>query len=378
MAPRPISIVGAGIGGLTLGRSLLKQGIPTVLYERAPSTPRHGYSITLHASAYRSLLDVLDMDERTFRGQVAVDRASGGVGDINHGSIVDPRHISTTSFRAHRGRFERLLREGLDIRWEHAVEAVRETSSGLVLWLQDGRRFDSGCVIAADGPHSPIWKSLSSATSLRVLPFVAFSGKRLVPRAVFDSIYASSLESSNLVELNRAGVVFQVQVSEHQEEHASISWVYSRSAKGPTDVLHKPDRPMSGATDMPKEFFHEIAALRDLPQPFKEMFEIEKLKTDRILHWLMRVGLVSMQELQRLAKKEVFFMGDAVHVEPIIGGQGANVAVTDGLELAECIAKSGTKGLSEWYKAQYPDWEMGVSRSERVIREKHGEHGAGL
>jgi 2-polyprenyl-6-methoxyphenol hydroxylase-like FAD-dependent oxidoreductase len=113
MAQQPITIIGAGIGGLTLARCLLKRGIPTILYERMPSSPRHSYAITLHASSYQPLLKVLGMDEWTFKRHVAVDRLMGGSGAINTKALAHHHNLGPSSFRVHRETLERLLREGL-------------------------------------------------------------------------------------------------------------------------------------------------------------------------------------------------------------------------------------------------------------------------
>jgi 2-polyprenyl-6-methoxyphenol hydroxylase-like FAD-dependent oxidoreductase len=80
MAKQTISIIGAGLGGLTLGRCLQKRGIAAILYERLDSPPRYSYGITLHASAYTPLLKALDVDEMDFKSRVAVDASSGGRG----------------------------------------------------------------------------------------------------------------------------------------------------------------------------------------------------------------------------------------------------------------------------------------------------------
>lgn len=69
----PITIVGAGLSGLTLGLCLKHKGIAAVLYDRAASSPRYKYGIVLHSTTYKPLLSILRMDEKTFREKVAVN-----------------------------------------------------------------------------------------------------------------------------------------------------------------------------------------------------------------------------------------------------------------------------------------------------------------
>ncbi|KAI6083491.1 hypothetical protein F4821DRAFT_191928 [Hypoxylon rubiginosum] len=376
MTQQPVRIIGAGIGGLTLGRCLLKHGVPAVLYERMPSTPRHGYGVTLHASSYTPLLEILGLDEWTFKRRVAVDGSLGGNGHIEPKSIVYPGRMDSTSFRAHREKLERLLREGLDVQWENALEKVKEGSSGMELHLQNGQKLESACIIGVDGPHSNTRKSLSPDTPLKVLPYVAFNGKRLVKRVLFDTVYAPAMEGSNVIETKQGDAVLNVSINDQQGGAVSVSWIYSRPARGSTDPLHKPNRPVSGATDIPEEFFDEIGALQGLQQPFRDIFDADKLRMERVLHWLMRTVLVSQDELRALARKGVFFMGDSVHAEPILGGEGAGNAIADGIGLANCISKFGLNGIPDWYDLRYAEWEGSVNQSEKAISEIHGIHGS--
>jgi hypothetical protein len=92
----------------------------------------------------------------------------------------------------------------------------------------------------------------------------------------------------------------------HTVNLVSVSWIYSRPSRGSTDPLHKPNRPVSGAKDIPEHFYEEVSALQNLEQPFKEVFDEEKLRLERVLYWLMRSVLVSLPELQELGKKGVF------------------------------------------------------------------------
>lgn len=368
MPQQPISIIGAGIGGLTLARCLRNRGIPSIIYEKMPCATRHHHGITLHASSYRPLLGFLNLDETTFRRRVAVDGAAGGSGHINPQTMMIAGSTNPHSFRAHRGRLEQLLGEGLDIKWEHCVEQVEQTPSSTVLRFQDGRKVEGGCVIGADGPHSRTRQCLLPDTVLNVLPIVAYNGRRRVESAVFDNVYAPFMKGSNVLETRLEDTVLSISINERADDFVDLSWTYSRPAR-PNDPIHRSDRSNAEATKIPDDFYAEISALSDLETPFKDAFDADKTRQDRVLHWLMRAGLVKLPDLQASAQKGVFFIGDAVHAEPILGGEGANAAMVDGFELAGWIASRGVAGISSWYEEQVPRWESGVGESEvRMLR----------
>ncbi|KAF9695678.1 hypothetical protein EKO04_006689 [Ascochyta lentis] len=377
MSQPTISIIGAGIGGLTLGRCLLQRGIRAILYEKAPSSPRHSYAITLQPASYRPLLKALNIDESTFKTRVAVDAGIGGSGVINTEGY-GYRSLELASFRAHRGKFEELLREGLDVRWEHTLQNVVQNSGDpLSLEFTNGKSASSDIVIGVEGPHSAIRKQFLPSENPTILPYVAFNGKRRIPGEVFDKLYAAAFSDTTVLELRQGGVVLNISVNEASHKEVSISWIYSRPAQGPSDALHKPNRPNAAAKAIPKEFFDEVEALKELSQPFADVFDAEKLRKERILHWLMRSVLVSRPELQQLADKGILLMGDAVHAEQIIGGGGANGTIEDGVSFAEWIAEKGTTDLTSWYDERYASWQDGQEKSQACIAGIHGEQNAG-
>ena len=59
---KKIGIIGGGIAGLTLGCTLLKEGIPTIIFEKSSETASHGAAISISSNALRLLdrLGVLD------------------------------------------------------------------------------------------------------------------------------------------------------------------------------------------------------------------------------------------------------------------------------------------------------------------------------
>ncbi|KAL9624049.1 MAG: hypothetical protein Q9160_001802 [Pyrenula sp. 1 TL-2023] len=373
---QPISIIGAGIGGLALSRCLLRRGIPSVLYERASSPTRHRYGITLHEWAYRPLLKVLEMDEDVFKKRTAVTGETEA--DVNHqtgSNAMDPPKLGDRgkagSCRAHRAKLEDLLREGLDIRWNHGLERLELDRTGVILHMQEGQSIERSCVVGADGVHANSRRSILPDIKPTILPFVAFNGKRWIPKQIFGALYLPALNGSFKLERRKNNARLHISINEIYGDSVSINWIYSRAAQEPSDPLFKPNRPLTGATDIPEKFYQEIRGLIDLSQPFADVFDEDKLRKEKVLSWLMRTVEIPLPELQRLAEKGVFLMGDSLHAQPILGGEGANVAIMDGIELADHIANNGIKGMSNWYRNKYLSWSDGVERSREAIREMH-------
>jgi 2-polyprenyl-6-methoxyphenol hydroxylase-like FAD-dependent oxidoreductase len=366
-------IVGAGLSGLTLGRCLLKRGIPAVLYERTPTPAQHGYGITLHASTYAPLLKALDIDESNFKSQVAVDTSIGGSGEI-----YDASAKSGNGFRANRGKLEDWLREGLDVRWEHGLESVErpvDNAKPTLLHFERGQQVESDIVIAADGPHSALRQSVLPDSKLNVLPYVAYNGKRRIKRTTFAKYISPHINimEANIVNIKHSDARINLSINDYQSERVAISWTYSRPSRGSLDKMHQPDRPLSGSRLIPEELFAELAELQSsLPEPFAYIFNPRTIKADMILHWLQRSILVPEDDLRGLAQDGIVLMGDAAHAQPIVGGNGANEAITDAVSLAEHIA-SGQGDLSAWIDARYPAWEESVNAAENNIESMHND-----
>jgi hypothetical protein len=94
---------------------------------------------------------------------------------------------------------------------------------------------------------------------------------------VRSQVYAPHMQDSTMVGLKHGEVVMNIQVNEQMGDLVSISWVYSRPAHNASDPLYRPNRPVSGATDIPDEFYKEIGALENLKQWSWEVFDKEKV-----------------------------------------------------------------------------------------------------
>jgi tyrosinase len=377
---QPIPIIGAGIAGLTLSRSLLHRGIPSVLYEKGSSNPRFNYAITLHSTAYQPLLKILDLDVDTFKRRVAVDAESGGTGVItpranvsSHNGLYD----TSSSFRANRAKLEQLLREGLDVRWKHALQSVEKSSQGATLLFANGESCVGKLVVGADGVHSQVRKLLLPSVDPVILPYAVFNGKRRISSKDFDDVFEPAMQESNVVGMKRDDALLSVSVSDRKEKEeeqggVSLGWIFSRPSRGNADPLHRPTRSTTDAQNIPDELFQEVRALKDLTPPFSVMFDAEKMRRDRILHWLMRTTSAPLPELRDLlARTGVCLMGDAVHAEPILGGNGANAAIVDALMLADAISSNEQDNVLNWYNERYSKWLQGVEESQTSIARMH-------
>lgn len=314
-----------------------------------------------------------------FKAKVAVDAEVGGVGRVapqqyrhvplmSHEGSYDTRD----SFRANRARLEGWLREGLDVRNASVVSGVKGGREGVNVRFESGEVLDAEYVVAADGVHSTVRKEVLGKVGLEVIPLVAFNGKRRVDRGRWDEVFAPVMEGGNVVEEKCGDAVLSISVGEVEKERVSINWTYSRPPRGAEDALHRPDRSNAEAQKIPEEFFAEIGGLENLSQPFREVYDEKTLRGERILHWLMRKTLAPLSDLQDvLANQRICFIGDAVHAEPIIGGNGANAAILDGIKFAEAIAESGFDGISKTYDDLYPRWQQTNSLLEKNISELH-------
>lgn len=369
MSQQPISIIGAGIGGRVLGQALKRKNIPATIFEKA-SAPRYSYGITLKAQVYKQLRDFLQADDLAFRRRIAVDSPDG------YGQVYS--HKATDfSVRAHRQKFEEVLGEGLDIQYDHELEYIDTSQNLPEISFTNGKKVSGSVVIAFDGVHSTVRKSLLSKIEPKVLPYVVINGKRRVERATYDQLYSPTIRRGNVIDTRKGDIILQISVNEGKcadAERVSISFIYSRPARGVDDPLYNPKRSTGDAKDIPEAFFEEIAALKDLEQPYADVFDVKMLKENKtLISWLMRTVNPPLVEMKELGKKGILLAGDAIHAQPILGGHGANEAITDGIALAELLSGKDltSETFNAFYENMYLGWSQHVSDSEELIGQMH-------
>ena len=246
------------------------------------------------------MLGILNIDELTFRRHVAVDNLNqDGIGRVSAGDAG-----SSTAFRASRNKLESMLREGQTIQLEHSLSsvAISNGNGSLELRFQNGLKLHPALVVDVLGVHSQLQESLLPDVTLDVQPLAIYSSKIYVKADLFTSFYARALGDGNIVVRNSShhrDPRLEITINEHQpNDNISISYIYSRAARNDSnasDPLHHPERPIVGATDIPEEFYDELNDLitaDDMGQPFTESFDVDQIRTECLLHWLMRTVIV--------------------------------------------------------------------------------------
>ncbi|MCQ6249140.1 FAD-dependent oxidoreductase [Streptomyces malaysiensis] len=345
-----VTIIGAGLGGLTLARVLHVHGIPATVYE-ADSSPM--------ARAQGGMLDIHD-----YNGQLALDAA--GLMDEFRGLILEGRQAIRILGRdgavlfdqpddgtggrpeVQRGELRRILLESLPagtVRWGHKVSGVRSLGEGRhEVTFADGGTVVTSLLVGADGAWSRVRPLLSDATpeyagtsSVETYLFDADTRHPASAKAVGGgSMFALAPGKGILAHRESGGTLHTyVALSRPQDWFAAIDFTDSAAATA------RIAREFDG-------WAPELTALitdgetAPVPRPYNAL---------PVEHRWERVPGVTL-------------LGDAAHLA-IPNGEGANLAMLDGAELGKAIAAHPDDietGFAEYEKALFP-------RSAEVVAE---------
>ncbi|MFH8586278.1 FAD-dependent oxidoreductase [Streptomyces celluloflavus] len=166
----PVTIIGAGLGGLTLARVLHTHGIPATVYEAEPSpTARsQGGMLDIHdRNGQLALAAAGLMDE--FRGLILEGRQAIRLLDRNGTVLFDRADDGTGgSPEVQRGELRQVLLNALPagtVRWGHKASGVRALGEGRhEVTFANGTTAVTSLLVGADGAWSRVRPLLSTAT----------------------------------------------------------------------------------------------------------------------------------------------------------------------------------------------------------------------
>jgi 2-polyprenyl-6-methoxyphenol hydroxylase-like FAD-dependent oxidoreductase len=316
----PVTVVGAGLGGLVLARVLHVHGIPVTVYEAeaSPAARAQGGLLDIHPWNGQPAIQAAGLIGK-FRGLVLPGRESYRVLD-GAGTVLLDRSDDGTGERPEvpRGELRQMLLDSLPdgiVRWGHKVSGAQDLGGGRnQLRFTDGATVPASLLTGADGAWSRIRPLLTDATpqytgftSVEYFLFDADTRHRATAEAVgAGSLFALAPGKGFLAYREAGGTL-----------HAYVQ------LKKPADWLAD-----AGGASVSARVAAEFGGWAP---------ELTALITGSDTDPVVR-PLYALPAGHRWARVPgVTLIGDAAHLAPP-NGEGANLAMLDGAELGQAIA----------------------------------------
>jgi 2-polyprenyl-6-methoxyphenol hydroxylase-like FAD-dependent oxidoreductase len=355
MMTAPVTIVGAGLGGLTLARVLHVHGIPATIYEAEPS------------ARARTQGGQLDIHERN--GQLAL-AAAGLTGEFraiiheggeatrvldSRGTVLLDEPDEGTGGRPEvlRGDLRRILIDSLPdgaIEWGRKVTGARSLGDGRhELTFDDGPAVTAGILVGSDGAWSKVRPLLSDARpeyvgTTFVETYLRDADERhpAAAKAVGGGALFALSPGQGIGAHREAGAVLHAYV----QLNRSAEWVAGIDFSDAAAATARVAAEFAG-------WAPELTAL---------ITDGESAPVPRMIY-----ALPDAHRWDRVPG--VTLLGDAAHLMPP-SGEGANLAMFDGSELGKAIAAHPgdvEAALTAYELAMFPRSESEAADAHQVL-----------
>ena len=327
MSDKHIAIIGAGIGGMTAAVTLAKKGVKVSIFEQAPELSEVGAGLTITPNATKGLM-YLGLEKQM--KEVGMAHKQQGVRHFETGEMIVPlergekmlEKYGAYQFQAHRADVHDVLIDELKLHnsntiyTNHELIDLNEKNNSVELVFSNNETYEVDFVIGADGNRSAVRKIILGDDDPQFAGYVAWRG--LVPVELlgeddFDECGASAFIAPGRVfarYLVRNGELYNYVAFLATDEWAEEGWA----------IPSKVDIVMDIFSDYNQQVKNIIAAT-----PANDLFK-----------W----GIFAREPVSKWSTKNITLLGDAAHpLEPFMG-QGASLAIEDGVVLGRIIEDS--------------------------------------
>jgi 2-polyprenyl-6-methoxyphenol hydroxylase-like FAD-dependent oxidoreductase len=357
-----IAIVGAGLGGLTLARVLLLHGITATIYEAEASADARsqGGMLDIHDYNGQPALQAAGLFEQ-FQAIIQRGAQASRVLD-KHGKVLldEPDEGDGGRPEVHRGDLRQILLDSLPegmIRWGHKVTSVAPLGSGQhQLIFANGSTLVTDILVGADGAWSKVRPLLSAAKP-------SYAG------VTFIETY---LHNANVDHPASAAAVGDGSLFALEPGRGILAHCEGNGTLHAYAALTQPETWLATI-----DFADPQKAKAQVAAEFADWApELTALITDGEKDAVVRAMYVLPVDHQWQRVAGVTLLGDAAHLMSPFAGEGANLAMFDGAELARAIAEHPDDveaALAAYERDLFPRSKAAAEEATRNVQLCFGE-----
>jgi salicylate hydroxylase len=313
-----VSVVGAGLGGLTAAAALLQRGFDVTVYEQAGELGEIGAGVQLSPNAMK-VVRALGIEKEVLA--VSYEPEQHVIRSWRSGRILSSTKLKGALRDAygagyygfHRADLHQVLQRAVPaqrVRLGAKCAGVRIDGQGATLTFEDGSQLASDVVIGADGVHSAVRASVLGPESPRFTGNVCWRG--LVPAEAM----APGEISPDMTVWFGPGASF---IYYYVRGGKLVNWVAMCEADEWRSESWKFEGDRNEVIERYKRWHPTVRRLID--------------KSERYLKW----ALLDRDPLPRWSEGCVTLLGDAAHPMLPYLAQGACMAIEDGYAVAASL-----------------------------------------
>ncbi|KAJ8111739.1 hypothetical protein OPT61_g5738 [Boeremia exigua] len=370
--PKPILISGAGVASLLFAKSLHRQKIPFIVYERDAS-------IVFRAQGYRLRISDIGLDAiESALGPEGFERfynACGKTGGAGFAAI-DPLTGETLGSDApsvrsepltsrggkvvgiSRGDMRKLFLEGLEdnVRWSHHVTGYEKTEHGVCLVFKDGSKSEEGSMlVGGEGVKSAVGSQLSNG-AIKVYDLGPRGIHGQAPTSAFKGLGEGVfrlVDDTTPANGGKISIIMNVRADDMNNPNINFGW----TMVGSPGVIKAPNDDYTIIGKVVANIAKSLTA--DWHERVKPLFD--NMIEDEAAFW--KITCSSPEGVPHWPNDpRVTVVGDAAHAMTPAGGNGANTAVRDSDLLGRLVGEA-------WVQGKGDGWEGVTAAYEKEMRD---------